>query len=154
MPDLVEIEAVTDVTDQVTRALVRLVPQLSPDAPTPTAEQLRKVIAVSDTTLLVARDSTRDAEIVGTLTLVLFRIPTGIRAHIEDVVVDESVRGKGIAEALCRHALQLAVFAQAQSVDITSRPVREAANRLYRRLGFRRRDTNVYRYDLTGPEVR
>jgi len=83
---------------------------------------------------------------VGSLTLALFRIPTGVRAWIEDVVVDETVRGQGIGEALNGEALRIAKENGAGSVDLTSRPSREAANRLYQRLGFQTRETNVYRY--------
>jgi ribosomal protein S18 acetylase RimI-like enzyme len=100
------------------------------------------------TTLFIARPPT--GEILGTLTLVTFRIPTGVRAWIEDVVVDERARGQGVGEALTRAALAAARKSGAQTVDLTSRPSREAANQLYQRLGFKLRETNVYRYDLTG----
>ena len=102
------------------------------------------------TVLFVARRE-EDRAIVGTLTLALFRIPTGLRAWIEDVIVDESSRklgGSGIGEALTRAALNRAQAAGARTVDLTSAPRREAANRLYERLGFQRRETNVWRYDL------
>jgi len=95
--------------------------------------------------VLVARV---DGEILGALTLVVFRIPTGVRAWIEDVVVDDRARGKGVGELLNRVALDLARSKGARTVELTSRPSREAANRLYRRIGFVQRDTNVYRYDL------
>jgi ribosomal protein S18 acetylase RimI-like enzyme len=95
--------------------------------------------------VLVARE---DEWIAGTLTLALFRIPTGIRAWIEDVVVDEEARGRGIGEALTREAIRRAGAAGARTIDLTSRPDREAANRMYEKLGFRRRETNVYRYEL------
>jgi ribosomal protein S18 acetylase RimI-like enzyme len=85
---------------------------------------------------------------VGSLTLVTFRIPTGIRAWIEDVVVDESARGHGVGEALNQAAIEEARHKGAVTVDLTSRPSREAANRLYQRIGFTPRDTNVYRYSL------
>ncbi len=101
------------------------------------------------TVLLVARDG-EPPEIVGTLTLVVFRIPTGLRAWVEDVVVDDSVRGRGVGSALTREALRRAEAAGARTVDLTSRPSREAANRLYRRLGFELRETNVYRYSTGG----
>jgi ribosomal protein S18 acetylase RimI-like enzyme len=87
--------------------------------------------------------------VIGTLTLALFRIPTGVRAWIEDVVVDEAARGRGAGEALTREALRLAEEAGARTVDLTSRPEREAANRLYQRLGFERRGTSVYRLELS-----
>jgi ribosomal protein S18 acetylase RimI-like enzyme len=85
---------------------------------------------------------------VGMLTLVTFAIPTGIRAIIEDVVVDERYRGQGVAQALTREALVRADAAGARTVDLTSRPSREEANRLYQKLGFQKRDSNVYRYTL------
>ena len=109
------------------------------------------MIAAPATMVLVARlaaDGESVGDIVGTLTLVVFRIPTAIRAWIEDVVVDESARGRGVGEALTAAALDRAKAAGARTVDLTSRPSREAANRLYQRLGFIGRDTNVYRYDL------
>ena len=87
-------------------------------------------------------------QIVGSLTLALFRIPTGLRAWIEDVVVDDAARGKGVGEALSRAAIARAKAAGAVSVDLTSRPSREAANRLYQRIGFELRETNVWRYNL------
>ena len=96
--------------------------------------------------LLVARDDS--AAIVGSLTLVLFRIPTAVRAWIEDVVVDESARGRGVASALVNRALEQAAVAGARTVDLTSRPSRQDANRLYQELGFELRETNVYRYAL------
>jgi ribosomal protein S18 acetylase RimI-like enzyme len=107
-------------------------------------------IIESDTTVLFAACSNQesDQEIVGLLTLAIFRIPTGVRAWIEDVVVDDKARGKGVGDALNRAALAEAERRGAKTVDLTSRPSREAANRLYQRLGFKQRDTNVYRYDL------
>ena len=94
---------------------------------------------------MIARDG---AAVLGTLTLAVFRIPTGVRAWIEDVVVDEAARGRGIGEALTLHAVDVAREAGARSVELTSRPTREAANRLYRRLGFEERETNVLRLSL------
>ena len=125
-------------------------PQLSRSSPPPSREELAQIISSPATTLFVARD--REA-VVGTLTLVLFRIPTGPRAWIEDVVVDEAARGRGVAEALTRAALELATREGVRSVDLTSRPSREAANRLYRRLGFEPRETNVYRYSGGGAQA-
>ncbi len=139
----VTVAEVTVVTPDVVAAFARLVPQLSRSSPPPGEAELAEMVASPATTLLVARI---DGEIVGTLTLALFRIPTGLRAWIEDVVVEESARGAGVGEALTRAALERATAAGARSVDLTSRPSREAANRLYRRLGFEARDTNVYRH--------
>lgn len=140
------IEKATEASEELTAAMARLVPQLSSSNPAPTRGQLAEMVGSPATTLLVARDE-RGA-IVGSLTLALFRIPTGLRAWIEDVIVDGSQRGQGLGEALTRHALQVAKDAGATTVDLTSRPSREAANRLYQRVGFERRETNVYRYKL------
>lgn len=141
----VAVEVADSVTPELVDAFARLAPQLSRSSPPPGKEELAEMLAAPSTTVLVARDG---EAIVGTLTLVVFRIPTGMRAWIEDVVVDESVRGKGVGEALTLRAVELAGEVGARTVDLTSRPSREAANRLYRRLGFTPRDTNVYRYEI------
>jgi ribosomal protein S18 acetylase RimI-like enzyme len=138
------VERVTAVTPELVTAFGRLTPQLSSSAPAPGRAELEEMVRSPATALLVARDT--DAGIVGSMTLVLFRIPTGVRAWVEDVVVDSAARGRGVAEMLCRDALNRACAAGARTVDLTSRPSREAANRLYERLGFVRRDTNVYRW--------
>ena len=129
----------------VLAACHRLIPQLSSSSAPISAKELEEIIE-SDTTVLFAARSGQ--EIVGLLTLTIFRIPTGVRAWIEDVVVDNQARGKGVGDALNRAALAEAERRGAKTVDLTSRPSREAANRLYQRLGFKQRDTNVYRYDL------
>ncbi len=141
----VEITEASEATAELVEAFERLTPQLSSSNPPPSAEALGAIAASDATRLLVARV---DGAIVGSLTLVLVRIPTGIRAIIEDVVVDEQVRGQGVGQLLNEAALELARDAGAVTVDLTSRPSREAANRLYLRLGFVIRDTNVYRYTL------
>ena len=138
------VEIVDAVSSELLDAVSRLVPQLSSSAP-PSAGELEEIIRSQATSLLVARDGD---VIVGTLTLAVFRIPTGVRAWIEDVVVDESTRGRGVGEALTHEAVELARAAGARSVELTSRPTREAANRLYRRLGFEPRETNVLRLTL------
>jgi ribosomal protein S18 acetylase RimI-like enzyme len=84
--------------------------------------------------------------IFGMLSLVVFSIPTGTKAWIEDVVVDEGARGKGVGRKLMKHALDVAKELGAKSADLTSRPSREAANKLYQTIGFEARETNVYRY--------
>lgn len=137
----------TEPTPELVDAIARLLPQLSSSAAAPTGAEIGEIVASPATTLFVAR--TADGSIVGTLTLVLFRIPSGVRAWIEDVIVGEEARGQGCGEALNRAALEAARAAGARTVELTSRPSREAANRLYQRIGFTRRETNVYRYDLT-----
>ena len=138
------VEEATSVTPELVAAFRRLTPQLSKTAPAPGGAELAEMVRSPATILLMARDPEKG--LIGSLTLVLFRIPTGVRAWIEDVVTDEESRGRGVAEILCREALNRASAAGARTVDLTSRPSREAANRLYRRLGFVMRDTNVYRW--------
>jgi ribosomal protein S18 acetylase RimI-like enzyme len=142
----IEVKAVADVDDDLVDALARLLPQLSASASPPTAEDLREIVGSPSSTVLVARDPDAHQRIVGTLTLVVFRIPSGVRAWIEDVVVDGSARRRGVGEALTREAIRRASALGARTIELTSRPAKEAANRLYQRLGFTRRDTNVYRY--------
>jgi ribosomal protein S18 acetylase RimI-like enzyme len=138
----VGIEVVQEVTDEVVAAFGRLLPQLSRSAESLDAEALRTLTAWQGNRLLVARV---DGQIVGALTLVMFPIPTGLRAWIEDVVVDDAARGQGVGAALTREAVRLARASGARTVDLTSRPSREAANRLYERMGFQLRDSKVYR---------
>jgi len=133
------------VTDELIDAFAHLVPQLSSSSPPPGGSELQEIVDSASSILLVARD--RADALVGSLTLALFRVPTGLRAWIEDVVVDESARGAGAGEALVAAALERASAAGARSVDLTSRPTREAANRLYVRMGFELRTTNVYRFN-------
>jgi len=143
-----EIAGADAVTAEVVEAFARLIPQLSRSNPPPSAEELVAMAGSEASVLLIARDPERGGEIVGSLTLAMFRIPTGLRAWIEDVVVDESARGRGVGEALNQAALARARDAGCRTVDLTSRPSREAANRLYQRIGFTLRETNVYRFDL------
>jgi ribosomal protein S18 acetylase RimI-like enzyme len=140
----IAIEEAREVSPELVEAFARLLPQLS-SAPPPGEAELEAILASDCVTLLLARDG--DA-IVGTLTLALFPIPSGVRAWIEDVVVDERARGGGVGELLTRAALELARRRGARTVDLTSRAGREAANRLYERVGFERRETNVFRYTL------
>jgi len=142
---VLRIEVATELSEELVEAARRLVPQLSAVAPVPGAVELDDVVTSPATTLCLARD---DDRIVGMLTLALFRIPTGMRAWIEDVVVDAGARGKGAGEALTREAIRLAKKAGARTVDLTSRPEREGANHMYEKIGFRPRGTNVYRYEL------
>lgn len=135
----------SDVTAEVVAAFAKLIPQLSSSNPPPSAEALAAIVSSEASHLLLA---TEDGAVLGSLTLVVFAIPTGLRAWIEDVVVDGDARGKGVGAALNEGALKLAAELGATTVDLTSRPSREAANRLYQRLGFQLRETNVYRYDL------
>ena len=142
----VAVDVASEVTDDVVEAFARLIPQLSKSNPPPTRAQLEAIVDSDACHLLLARD--HDGTILGSLTLVVFPIPTAVRAWIEDVVVDGAARGMGVGAALNTSALDLSRSLGAATVDLTSRPSREAANRLYQRLGFVQRDTNVYRYTL------
>ena len=143
----VQIVEATEVTLALVAAFGRLIPQLSKSNPPPSEAELAAIVAAESSVLLLAVDES-SGEILGSLTLAWFRIPTGVRAWIEDVVVDETARGRGAGEALNRDAIDRARALGARTVDLTSRPSREAANRLYQRIGFVARDTNVYRFEL------
>jgi ribosomal protein S18 acetylase RimI-like enzyme len=145
---VLRIELPDESSDELLDAFRRLLPQLSRSAPIPDAETVKEIVSSPATTVLAARD---DDGIVGLLTLAVFRAPSGLRAWIEDVVVDEAARGRGTGEALTREAVRLAGERGARTVDLTSRPSREAANRMYEKVGFRRRETNVFRYELDSP---
>jgi ribosomal protein S18 acetylase RimI-like enzyme len=141
---VLRIEFPDELSDELVDAFRRLLPQLSPSAAIPDVEAVEEIVASPTTTVLAARD---EEGIVGLLTLAVFRAPSGLRAWIEDVVVDEAVRGRGIGEALTREAVRCAGERGARTVDLTSRPSREAATRMYEKVGFRKRETNVYRYE-------
>jgi len=142
----VKVEEITAVTPELVAAFERLTPQLSSSSPPPSPDELEEIVTADDLHLLVSRDV--DGTITGTTTLVVFRIPTGVRAHIEDVVVDSAYAGQGISYDIARVAIDLARRHGAKTVDLTSRPSRAAANHVYQKLGFEKRDTNVYRYTL------
>ena len=140
-----EVTEITEYKQDFVDVLQRLLPQLSQSAAPPSTELTRQIIESDSSRLLIAQE--KDV-VLGMLTIVIFPIPSGIRAWIEDVVVDETGRGKGVGEALNQHALQLARDEGARTIDLTSRPSREAANRLYQRIGFVPRETNIYRYNV------
>ena len=139
----VQVEVLGKVTGEVVEAFGRLLPQLSRSAPLLGQAELAAVAECPANTVLIARSA---GAIVGTTTLVMFPLPTGLRAWIEDVVVDQAARGQGAGEAMTQEALRLAREAGARTVDLTSRPAREAAGRLYERAGFKLRDSRLYRY--------
>lgn len=132
-----------EVDDELVAAFARLIPQLSSSSPPPGRDGLEAIVGNSDTVLFLARV---DGRIIGSLTLAFYRIPTGLKAWIEDVVVDEAGRGRGVGRLLSEAALVEARRRGSKDVSLTSRPSREAANRLYQRLGFEARETNLYRY--------
>jgi ribosomal protein S18 acetylase RimI-like enzyme len=145
-PTSIEVTVALAATDELVTAFARLIPQLSSSAAPLSRDTLAEIIAAPSNTVLVARDRDNGGNIVGTLTLVMFRIPTAIRAWIEDVVVDSTARGRGVGEALTQEALRIATERGAKTIDLTSRRSREAAHRLYEKAGFTVRDSNVYRY--------
>jgi ribosomal protein S18 acetylase RimI-like enzyme len=147
---MVEVSLATEVSDELVAAFARLIPQLSASAAPPDEAGLTDIVSSPCVALLVARDIADGRKIVGALTLVVFRIPTGVRGWIEDVVVDSSARGRGVGELLTREAMRLACEKGAQTIDLTSRPSREAARRLYEKMGFVVRDTGVFRYTRPG----
>ena len=141
-----EVEVFRGDPAELAGALVGLVPQLSRSNPPPTIDEVAAMLASDAITQFVARDDA--GAIVGVSTLVTFRIPTGLRAWIEDVIVDEKVNGRGIGAALSTAMVEHARSLGCATVDLTSRPSREAANHLYKKLGFELRGTNTYRFDL------
>ena len=141
-----QIEVVTQADEKLWDAFQQLVPQLTSNNPPPARDDLAALVKSESSTLLIARVD--DGSIIGAANLTVYRVPTGIRAIIEDVIVDESARGQGIGEALVQRCLEIAREKGASGVSLTSNPKREAANKLYQKMGFVRRDTNAYRIDL------
>lgn len=139
---------ISEPTDQLFQALRRLIPQLGSHKDVPSHDELKALVQAPGSTLLVAREPDENGEIIGILSLTVYRVPTGVRSIIEDVVVDEHMRRRGVGEALVRYAIELARQAGASGVALTSNPQREAANRLYQALGFELRKTNPYFYQL------
>ena len=144
---MIRIEAVTEVTPELVASIERLLPQLNPNLPVPGTDRLLRIIGDPAVTLLVARDGDR---IVGTSTVIVYSTPFWIKARLDEVVVDASARGKGVGEALVNACVEIARKHGVQVVELQSGkgPERETANRLYRRMGFQPRDTNVYRLKL------
>jgi GNAT superfamily N-acetyltransferase len=140
------IARVTSVTDELLTAFKQLMPQLT-RSPVPTRAELESMLA-AQSVLWIAREPDERGPIIGAATLVTFRSPAGLHAHIEDVVVDESMRGKGIGEALVQHLLDAAAQMGLKGVSLTCNPRREAADQLYQKMGFKKWETNVYWHDL------
>lgn len=141
-----QLDIVTRADDELYEAFQRLVPQLTNNNPPPSLNDLAALVRDSSSTLMVARNDS--GEIVGALTLTVYRVPTGIRSIIEDVIVDISARGQGVGEAMMRYAIDIARERGASNISLTSNPLRVAANRLYLRVGFTKRETNAYQMKL------
>jgi len=138
----------TSLTDELVEAVTRLMPQLKLKFVLPTRAEIEDLINSNASVLISARYPDEENVIAGMLTLIVYRVPSGVRAHIEDIVVDEAMRGRGIGEALVRYALDMARKAGANGVALTTNPRREAANRLYQRIGFKHWQTNIYFYEF------
>jgi ribosomal protein S18 acetylase RimI-like enzyme len=141
-----QIDIVTQADAELYEAFQRLIPQLTQNNPPPSPDNLADLVRNVSSTLMIARDAS--GKIVGALTLSVYRVPTGVRSIIEDVIVDNAARGQGIGEALMNRAIELAREKGAQNISLTSNPMREAANRLYLRVGFKKRETNAYQIKL------
>ena len=141
-----QIDIVTRADEELYSAFQRLVPQLTNNNPPPSLNDLAALVRDSSSTLMVARND--HGEIVGALSLTVYRVPTGIRSIIEDVIVDNSARGQGVGEALMKRAIEVAREKGASNISLTSNPMRESANRLYLRMGFKKRETNAYQIKL------
>jgi ribosomal protein S18 acetylase RimI-like enzyme len=142
----VKIKRVTRYSNRVYNSVLRLLPQLDPAYPLPTSHDFKEILSGRNTRFIIAELGNK--EIAGMLTLVFYKLPTGTKYWIEDVVVDESHRGKSIGKSLVLHAVEISRSMGAKSVNLTSRPFRTAANKLYLNLGFQLRETNVYRYSV------
>ena len=143
---MIKIFEITEMSQKVYDAFERLLPQLSSSAKIPTWEELEDLInSKAGIVLAAVDDEDPEGTILGTMTLVVFRIPTGVRAWVEDVVVDKEARGKGIGEKLIRTSIERAKAEGAKTIELTSRPSRVEAHRLYKRCGFEMRETCVFR---------
>jgi ribosomal protein S18 acetylase RimI-like enzyme len=139
---------ISEPTDELYAAMQSLIPQLGQHKIPPTREELGRLLSTEGASLLIARHPDEEGEIVGILSLTIYRVPTGARSIVEDIVVDQKHRRLGIGEALVQHAIELAREAGANGISLTSNPQREAANQLYRSMGFELRKTNPYFYKL------
>ncbi len=142
-----QIELVTEASEELWEAFQRLIPQLTSNKPPPTRNELRALVGSEASSLLIARGA--DGGIAGAACLTVYRVPTGVRAIIEDVIVGAMARGSGIGEGLTRRCIEIARDKGAAVVTLTSNPAREAANRLYLRMGFTLRETNAYIYPIS-----
>lgn len=139
-----QIDIVTHADEELCEAFQRLVPQLTTNHPPPTLDELTALVQEASSTLMVARNPA--GQIIGALSLAVYRVPTGVRSIIEDVVVDLSARGQGVGEALMQRAIERAAEKGASNITLTSNPMRVAANRLYLKMGFKKRETNAYQF--------
>jgi ribosomal protein S18 acetylase RimI-like enzyme len=142
------IERVREATPEIVEALNRLIPQLTTNNPPPRAADVRALVDTDANVLLIARQTDAPSRILGSGCVCAYRVPTGVRAVVEDVVVDVTARGQGIGEALLHALIAAAGEMGAKGVSLTSNPARGAANKLYLRMGFKLRNTNSYYYQI------
>lgn len=143
-----KVTELNEVSNTVVSAFERLIPQLNPHCPSPSYEAILSMLSSGGIVVFLAWEDSGESEIIGTATLVTYETPTGLHGWVEDVVVDRQARGKGVGRALTEACLDKASLLGLREVNLTSRPEREAANRLYHAMGFEPRETNVYRYSL------
>ena len=141
------ISELTDPSSTALESINQLLPQLSSKASPITMERLSELVGSGSTMIFICTNE--EAKIVGMLSLVIMKIPTGNKAWVEDVVVDQNARGQGLGKALMDHALEEAGKLGVKTIDLTSKPSRENANRLYQSLGYQIRETNVYRCSVS-----
>jgi ribosomal protein S18 acetylase RimI-like enzyme len=144
---MINISELTEASSSVLQSINELLPQLSSSAQVISMDRLSELVESDNTIIFLGTDD--NGQILGMLSLIVMKIPTGNKAWIEDVVVDQSARGKGMGKALMNHALEKAKELAVKSVDLTSRPSREKANMLYQSLGYQIRETNVYRHKIS-----
>ena len=144
---MIKISELKEGSAEVLASINKLLPQLSPSAQQISMDRLLELINSDSTLLFLGIDD--DGQILGMLSLIILKIPTGNKAWIEDVVVDVKSRGKGLGKSLMDHALERAKILGVKSIDLTSRPSRESANKLYQSLRYKIRETNVYRYKVS-----
>ena len=143
---MLKIKKITRFSQKIYKAVLKLLPQLAPASELPSEDYIKGILRSKNTHFIIAELDNKD--IIGILTIAVYNIPTGTKFWIEDVVVDETHRGKGYGKELMLYAIGFARSAGAKSIELTSRPSRIAANQLYKDLGFELRETNVYRYNL------
>jgi len=144
---MITIKELKETTIDALDGINNLLPQLSSSAQNISIERLSELVLSDNSIIFLGFDES--GQILGMLSLIIVKIPTGNKAWIEDVVVDQNARGKGLGKSLMNHALEDAKKRGVKSIDLTSRPSRESANMLYQNLGYEIRQTNVYRYKLS-----
>ncbi|MDL2238752.1 GNAT family N-acetyltransferase [Bacteroidales bacterium OttesenSCG-928-K03] len=139
------IKQLTTLSGEILNKINNLLPILSDNVRTLKHEELEEMINDKNTVIFIAEE---DEDIVGMLVFIIYKLPSGVKAWIEDVIVKEEQQGRGIGRMLVETAIEYAKKLNIKKIDLTSSPFRIAANILYPKLGFKKRDTNVYRLEL------